>query len=129
MLDTNHQPVEFTLDLTYPPSINSYYEKGNFIKGKDRRVGVAGSAFRAEVLRFKLQNLKNPRTLTCRLSMEVELWAPDRRKRDIDNPLKCLFDALEYARLIENDEQIDVLVMYKRGVEAPGKTIVTLREI
>lgn len=117
------------LQLTYPPSINHYYEKGNIRKGLDRRVGIAGSAFRAEVYRFRLEHLNGQCPMKGRLSMEVQLWMPDRRKRDIDNPLKCLFDSLQYACVIEDDEQVDCLVMYKNGVESPGKAIVTLREI
>jgi hypothetical protein len=40
-----------------------------------------------------------------------------------------LFDAFEYAKILENDEIVDCLLMHKRGVEAPGKCIVTLREL
>jgi crossover junction endodeoxyribonuclease RusA len=118
-----------TLELTYPPSVNNYYSK--WCQGKSVRVAVgeAGSAYRAEVLRYKLETLKNPRPIKYRVSMEVELWAPDRIKRDIDNPLKCLFDALTYARIWEDDEIVDCLLMHKRGVEAPGKCIITLREL
>ena len=116
-----------TLELTYPPSVNDYYTK--WCQGKSVRVAVGspGSAFRAEVLRFKLIN--KIQTITDRVSMEVELWAPDRRKRDIDNPLKCLFDALTYAKVWDDDEIVDCLLMHKRGVEAPGKTIITLRTL
>ena len=117
------------LELTYPPSVNDYYKK--WCQGSAVRVAVdkPGSAFRAEVLRFKLVDLRNPKPLAGRISMEIELWKPDRRKRDIDNPLKCLFDALTYAQVWLDDEQVDVLLMHKRGVEAPGKCTVTLREI
>ena len=117
------------LELTYPPSVNDYYTK--WCQGKAVRVAVdkPGMAFRAEVRRYKLQNLHNPQPIKGRVSMEVQLWKPDRRKRDIDNPLKCLFDAFTYAGIWLDDEQVDVLLMHKRGVEAPGKIHVTLREI
>jgi crossover junction endodeoxyribonuclease RusA len=63
--------------------------------------------------------------------MEVELWRPDRRKNgyDIDNFLKCLLDAFTYANIWVDDEQVDCLLVHKRGVEAPGKIKVTIREI
>lgn len=117
------------LQLTYPPSVNDYYKK--WCQGKSVRVAIdkPGMAYRAEVLRFKLVNLHNPKPLAGRISMEIELWKPDRRKRDMDNPLKCLFDALTYAQVWVDDEQVDCLLMHKRGVEAPGKTVITLREI
>lgn len=137
MLDRHQQPGELVLELTYPPSVNHYYvewaeysqKAGKYIVRK--AIGKAGMAYRAECRRFKLQDLRNPRILTCRLSCEIETWRPNRRKvgYDIDNFLKCLFDAMEYAQVMENDEQIDALVVYKRGVEAPGRIKVTLREI
>lgn len=116
-----------TIELTYPPSVNDYYTK--WCQGRAVRVAVdkPGMAFRAEVLRYKLINKIN--TFTGRVSMEVELWAPDRRKRDIDNPLKCLFDAMTYAKIWEDDEIVDCLLMHKRGVESPGKCVITLREL
>lgn len=119
------------LNLPYPPSVNNYYTK--WAEGKRVRVavGAAGSRYRAVVLCYRLETLKNPRPLKTRLAVEVELWRPDRRKKgyDIDNFLKCLFDSFTYAGIWEDDEQVDCLLVHKRGVEAPGKIKVTLREI
>jgi crossover junction endodeoxyribonuclease RusA len=119
------------MNLSYPPSVNHYYRK--WAEGKTVRVavGAAGSRYRAEVYRYRLETLKNPRILKCRLAVEVELWRPDRRKKgyDIDNFLKCLFDAITYANIWEDDEQVDCLLVHKMGVEAPGKIRVTMREI
>jgi Holliday junction resolvase RusA-like endonuclease len=119
------------LNLSYPPSVNHYYTK--WCQGKQVRmaVGAAGSAYRAEVYRYRLEALKNPRPLKSRIAMEVELWRPTRHKQgyDIDNFLKCLLDAFNYAQIWEDDEQVDCLLIHKRGVEAPGKIKVTLREI
>lgn len=46
--------------------------------------------------------------------MEVELTLPNRRKRDIDNMLKSLWDILEKAKVIGNDDQIQELYVIKR---------------
>ncbi len=119
------------LVLTYPPSVNHYYKK--WCDGKSVRVAVGkrGMAYRAEVLRYKLETLKNPRPMKGRISVECQLWRPDRRKEgyNIDNFLKCLFDAITYAGIWLDDDQADVLLVHKMGVEAPGKIIVTLREL
>ena len=40
------------------------------------------------------------------VSVEVYFFLPDRRKRDIDNMLKTLWDILEKANIIENDNLI-----------------------
>ena len=117
------------LELTYPPTINHYYKPGNAKHGLTVHIGKAGMAYRAEVYRYRLEHLNGLCPLKGRLSFEAEIWLPDRRKRDMDNVLKCLWDSLEYAKVIEDDEQFDCMVMYKRGVESPGKVNVTIREI
>jgi len=125
------------LELTYPPSVNNYYTKWcQYVQKASKHVvkvavGDRGMAYRAEVRRYKLVNLHNPQPLKGRLSMECQLWAPDRRKQhyNIDNFLKCLLDAITYAGIWIDDDQVDVLLIHKRGVEAPGRIIVTLREI
>jgi hypothetical protein len=40
------------------------------------------------------------------LMVEIIIYPPDKRKRDIDNVKKALFDALQCAGLYENDYQI-----------------------
>lgn len=125
------------LELSYPPSVNHYYTKWcSFIPKAGKHVvkvavGERGMAYRAEVRRYKLETLKNPPALKGRLSMECQLWRPNRRKEgyNIDNFLKCLLDAFTYAGIYEDDDQVEVLLVYKMGVEAPGKIKVTLREL
>lgn len=53
---------------------------------------------------LKQQYTQDP--LNGPLSVEVYLFLPDRRKRDIDNMLKTLWDILEKAHVIENDNLI-----------------------
>lgn len=126
-----------TLELTYPPSVNHYYTKWSQYSKKAGKhivrvaVGDGGMAYRAEVRRYMLQVLGNPKPIKTRISMECELWRPDRRKQgyNIDNFLKCLLDAITYAGIWDDDDQVDCLLIHKCGVEAPGKIIVTLREL
>jgi crossover junction endodeoxyribonuclease RusA len=40
------------------------------------------------------------------LMVEIIIYPPDKRKRDIDNIKKALFDALQHAGLYEDDSQI-----------------------
>ena len=97
-------------------------------------VNERGSAFRAEVYRAKLehpelQTLRGKLPLKGRLHVQVELWMPDRRKRDLDNPLKAIFDACTYAKIWEDDEQIDALTVTRMGVESPGKLLLIIHEV
>lgn len=108
------------LELPYPPSVNSYYRSprtgplaGRTLisqKGRDYRKAAYQS-----VLQHKAR--KAPRG---RLSVGVVLYAPDRRKRDIDNPIKSLLDALTHAGVIEDDSLIDKLAIERGPVTKGG---------
>lgn len=59
-----------------------------------------------------------------KISGAVEVWLdfypPDRRKRDLDNQFKCLFDSLVRAGCIDDDSQIQVIHAFKREVVDGG---------
>ena len=111
------------LDLPYPPSVNHYWGQ----MGNRRFVGKAGMLFRQEV---KIIALKRTQSLyNERLSVKVYLYPPDKRKRDIDNVLKSLFDAMEHAGVYENDSQIDELYIKRCEVVKGGACKVILEAI
>ncbi len=56
----------------------------------------------------------------ARLWCEVIAIMPDRRKRDVHNLLKVLFDAAESAGLFDDDEQLDDTRIIRGPVENPG---------
>lgn len=75
-----------------------------------------------------LLGLREP--LTGDLEMTVELFPPDRRRRDMDNTLKALQDSLQHGKVYEDDCQISVLHMFRREMIKPaGKCRVTLKQI
>ncbi|NBW23084.1 MAG: RusA family crossover junction endodeoxyribonuclease, partial [Caulobacteraceae bacterium] len=45
-----------------------------------------------------------------------EAFPPDKRKRDLDNVLKSLLDALTHANVWDDDSQIDDLRIYRNIV-------------
>jgi len=59
----------------------------------------------------------------------IKAIAPDKRRRDLDNMLKAVLDALEHAKVYENDSQIDDLRITRLPPEKPGRIIVTVTEI
>ena len=70
-----------------------------------------------------------PRTLRGPLSVRVELYPADNRRRDIDNPLKALLDSLTFAGVWEDDSQIvHLLVEKKRRVDGNPFCVVSVRE-
>jgi len=47
------------------------------------------------------------------LRVEIKMYPPDLRKRDIDNILKITLDSLQHAKLYNNDNQVEELYVKK----------------
>lgn len=111
------------LDLPFPPSTNTYWRHN---RGRIH-ISEHGQVFREHV---KLTVRKDQRLrLNGPLAILIDLYPPDRRERDIDNfSGKALFDALQYAGVIENDSQIEVSLARKWGRVAGGKTVVVIAQ-
>ncbi len=55
-------------------------------------------------LQLKNAGFKEP--FSCKVSIEAVIFLPDKRRRDIDNMLKTLWDVLEKTEVIRNDNLI-----------------------
>ena len=111
------------LTLPYPPTVNHYWGQ----LGSKKYLGKKGKEFREAVFICVYNARKG--TLNGRLHMEVYLYPPDKRKRDVDNVLKPLLDALEHAGLYENDSQIDKLCITRREVIPQGSCHIEISTI
>ncbi len=112
-----------TLELPFPPSLNHYYRHLGHVTLISRR----GRAYReAVVALLAAQGIK---PLGGPLDVAVELFPPDRRKRDADNFHKCLSDALQHAGVFQDDSQVVRLEIWKRDPVKGGKVVVRLREL
>lgn len=105
-----------TFDLPYPPSTNKYWR--HITKGKlAGRVLISeeGRDYRAAIqaLAGKLPRFGGD----VRLAFAMEVHAPDRRRRDLDNTLKATFDSLTHAGVWEDDSQIDSLTVQRGYVD------------
>jgi len=56
---------------------------------------------------------------TERLAVVMLVCAPDKRRRDLDNYCKCIFDAFTKADVWNDDSQIDLLVVSRGAVVKP----------
>ena len=69
-----------------------------------------------------------PRSMSGRLSLHVVARPPDARRRDLDNTLKALQDALAES-LGFDDSQIDELTVVRGEQVAGGQVVVTIRQL
>jgi crossover junction endodeoxyribonuclease RusA len=70
-----------------------------------------------------LLGAKRFETLAGRLDVRINLTMPDRRRRDLDNAMKPLLDALQHAGVYEDDSQIDRLLIERNPNGTPRAVI------
>ena len=103
------------LHLPWPPTVNSYYGTA---RSGHKYVAKKGVAFR-DAVESALHEQAPRLNIDTSMFVEVYLYPPDKRKRDLDNYMKALLDALTLAKLWEDDSLIDQLHIY-RGVTVKG---------
>ncbi|MCS7083808.1 MAG: RusA family crossover junction endodeoxyribonuclease [Aquificaceae bacterium] len=72
---------------------------------------------------------KLEKALECDIAVEIELTLPDRRRRDIDNMLKSLWDIMERAGIIKGDHQICQVYTRKVVQKNLQKTSIWVRKL
>ncbi|GAB6184538.1 RusA family crossover junction endodeoxyribonuclease [Thermopirellula anaerolimosa] len=114
-----------TVELSYPPSVNHYWRR----VGPRTLISRQGRAYRRDVATAVrlIDHAADRLPLTGPLRVEVSLYPPDRRRRDLDNALKALLDALQHAGVYPDDSLIEQLSVEKRDVVKGGKAVVTIR--
>jgi crossover junction endodeoxyribonuclease RusA len=109
------------LSLPLPPSVNSY----RTIFRNRMGISKAGREFKAKVSGYVIE-YKVPKLGAARLEMKVILYPRDKRKQDIDNRIKALWDALGDAGVFDDDEQIDVLLIERGEIKKGGGCLVMI---
>ncbi len=111
-----------TITLPWPPSVNHCWRtwRGRMLlsrQGRAYRDAVVG------ILRAaRIKPLAGP------LAVHVELYPPDRRRRDADNALKAISDSLQHGGAFYDDSQIVWMLVEKAEIVPGGKVIVRIAE-
>ena len=120
-------------NLPYPPSINTYYRsicvngRPHVLiskKGREYRIRIEGSVYE--------QINSQGSVLDCfegNSEMWINLYPPDKRKRDADNPIKPLWDSLGYAGVFRDDSQIKKYHVTMHDPVKGGRVDVTITPI
>jgi len=115
-----------TLTLPYPPTVNTYWR---VVNGRPI-ISAKGRTYRkdTQVIVF-IQSDTGFKPIAERVSVNIIAHPPDKRKRDLDNILKALLDAMQHAGVYEDDGQIDELSIKRGEVRNPGEVEVTIGRV
>lgn len=113
-----------TLTLPWPPSVNALYAT---VHGR-RVLSKAGREYHQAVHKSVVMQVgRNPCAANslfglARVAYTAEVYPPDRRRRDLSNLVKALEDALTYAKVWDDDSQVDRLTIV-RGASCKGGSV------
>ena len=129
--------TDIKLTLPFPPSVNHYWDSKivSNKKGRPGRLRIIkyltkrANKFREDVQHCVYEQIGKPPRLNCRIAVILHQHAGPGKAQDIDNCLKGLFDALEWAKVYVNDSQIDELLVIRKRRTAVARVDVILKPL
>lgn len=110
-----------TIDLPWPPSVNHYYIRTR----RGMIIGKKGIEYLQEVKRLVANaDTTEPTPMRGDLRMTVFAYPPDKRRRDLDNLCKCLWDSLTKSGVYDDDFQIADFRILRCDSEKGGRLTV-----
>ena len=101
--------------LPWPPSINHYWAA----RGRSRFLSPHAQRWHKEAWAI-LRGTWRGRPMRGEVAVSIVLYPPDRRRRDLDNILKAVLDALVHAGVLQDDSQVAELHVVRREARRPG---------
>ena len=111
--------------LPFPPGVNSLYPDRGERRRKSERYRDWKTAAGWELKR------QRPRALACQVDIDLDLWRPDDRHRDIDGLIKAPVDLLVTHGVIVNDHWLHLrrVAATWRGLDRANPRVeITIRE-
>lgn len=110
------------LELPIAISENAYRR---YVPGCNHPVICSAGRKFHELVKYRFRE-SGQRQITGPVAVTLEFYPPDRRKRDIDNQFKCLFDSIVKAGCIDDDSEIYELHAYKREPVTGGMNYIQI---
>lgn len=124
---------DYDFEMPWPPTVNHFHQPvvmrsgkkpvARIIKGAKARQYSADMAEHLMILGLAGEQLAG------RLSVVLTLHPPTLAKYDIDNRTKGVFDALSESGFWADDEQVDVLTIFKGDKIKGGKVILKVTSL
>lgn len=112
--------MSVNFSFPYPPSINTYWGFHGHRRFLTKKAlifkDLVANEVHSQPVRFGDEYL----TIT------INFYPPDRRVRDIDNPVKPLLDSLVQSGLFNDDSQIKVMHIYMNEPKKGGLALVEI---
>ena len=118
---------KYTIEMPFPPTDNHYRQPVKM--GKFIRLILSSKAREYSENTPPIIWEKGRAILKGRIKLTLYHTMPCNRKRDLDNFLKGVQDAITKAKVYEDDSQIDILTVVRCGVLPPGNVIAEIEEI
>lgn len=120
--------MKLSLELPFPPSTNTYWRHVVVNRKPRTLISASGRKFRTDVI-WLCRSQKACKQLSQPLAVNIQLYPPDRKRRDLDNYNKALLDALTHAGVYLDDSQINRLSIARGPVLKGGKVTVEIETI
>ena len=118
----------FQISLPWPPSMNSYWTPFAIPGTKRATMTLTKRArmYRSEVSMAIRQKVGSVALVPFvgAVRLDVELRAPDRRIRDLDNNLKGLLDSLTFNKVWRDDSQVDEMTVRRGAIIRDGAALI-----
>lgn len=104
------------------PSINQCYytDKNSFTRHKSK-------VYRDFLTRCQYFIKTPEKPFIEEIEVEINLWVPDKRRRDIDNQIKPILDMLVFFKVIQDDSLIQKLHVEKYYRKGDPETVIQIK--
>lgn len=118
---------EDALTLPWPPSANKHTL--TVAPGQKRPLSPSWRAYRETVAGIVQQQWRPRPALAGALYVSLFFYPPDKRRRDIDNPVKAILDGLTHSGIWRDDVQVRAMYLAWQEPATPGYVLLQILPI